>query len=480
MPIERLHYAKKTEPLLGHQPQSHAILLQPRTSSGSEIVPDSEEERQFVVSLDVLQPKPPPEIIEISSGEESEVERVGITHLVESSKTPSNRAPQTAKSATRLHIAHRRIIQSSDEACDAEIIEISDSSDDNIPSPKRSLSKTNSLDLNDDAKHPTTPSRPFVDESIIILDEPRGARTPLRVAPKGTSGIVTKGSANGSGQDLATPKKTRSLASLVLLGNTPGLSDGPAKGAAAKKVAGDKPHAAPPRPNTKKARLAAELLKRHEYAQQLFDDLNKAVFKGGLPDNTQLNWNKRLLTTAGKAKYHRSTQGVVTAEIELAEKILDCEERITNTLSHEMCHLATWIIDQRIDAHHGPLFKNWAAKVMKKRPEIEVSIKHDYQISHPYEWKCEKCAKIYGRFTNSIKTDECVCGACNEGALIPLFTSKRKPNTPQSSRMAASKPQDSPRALQNSSPAKRIGLESESESEIFLKLAKSLESTSLV
>lgn len=122
----------------------------------------------------------------------------------------------------------------------------------------------------------------------------------MRVATKETSRNIPKESANGSGQDPTTPKKARSLASLVLLGNTPGLSDGPAKGAAARKVP-----AAPPRPNTKKARLAADLLKRHEYAQQLFDDLNTAVFKGALPTNTQLNWNKRLLTTAGKAKYHR-------------------------------------------------------------------------------------------------------------------------------------------------------------------------------
>jgi hypothetical protein len=60
-----------------------------------------------------------------------------------------------------------------------------------------------------------------------------------------------------------------------------------------------------PRLNTKKARAEAELLRRQEYAQKLFDDLNKSVFKEGLPASTKLVWNKRLLTTAGKAKYHR-------------------------------------------------------------------------------------------------------------------------------------------------------------------------------
>jgi hypothetical protein len=48
-----------------------------------------------------------------------------------------------------------------------------------------------------------------------------------------------------------------------------------------------------------------EQQRRHDYAQQLFDDLNASIFKGGLPNNTALNWNKRLLTTAGRAKWHR-------------------------------------------------------------------------------------------------------------------------------------------------------------------------------
>lgn len=60
-----------------------------------------------------------------------------------------------------------------------------------------------------------------------------------------------------------------------------------------------------PRSTSKKAQQTAEQLRRHDYAQQLFEDLNASVFKGGLPNNTALNWNKRLLTTAGRAKWHR-------------------------------------------------------------------------------------------------------------------------------------------------------------------------------
>lgn len=34
-------------------------------------------------------------------------------------------------------------------------------------------------------------------------------------------------------------------------------------------------------------------------------------------------------------------------------------ERIRNTLSHEMCHLACWLISDAPDEQHGSIFKSW-------------------------------------------------------------------------------------------------------------------------
>lgn len=34
-------------------------------------------------------------------------------------------------------------------------------------------------------------------------------------------------------------------------------------------------------------------------------------------------------------------------------------ERIRNTLSHEMCHLACWIINQDPKEGHGKVWKSW-------------------------------------------------------------------------------------------------------------------------
>ncbi|KAG6889455.1 hypothetical protein C0992_005077, partial [Termitomyces sp. T32_za158] len=56
---------------------------------------------------------------------------------------------------------------------------------------------------------------------------------------------------------------------------------------------------------TKKAQAAVEQERRVTYAQSLFEELNRSVFEDKLPKETKLNWSKRLLTTAGRAKWHR-------------------------------------------------------------------------------------------------------------------------------------------------------------------------------
>jgi hypothetical protein len=56
---------------------------------------------------------------------------------------------------------------------------------------------------------------------------------------------------------------------------------------------------------SKKVLMQAEQEERAAYAQSLFDELNRTVFAGGLPVETTLVWSNRLLTTAGRARWHR-------------------------------------------------------------------------------------------------------------------------------------------------------------------------------
>ncbi|KZT06217.1 uncharacterized protein LAESUDRAFT_653810 [Laetiporus sulphureus 93-53] len=181
---------------------------------------------------------------------------------------------------------------------------------------------------------------------------------------------------------------------------------------------------------TQKAMRDAEQARREAFARALFEDLNRTIFGEKIPATTQLTWNKRLLTTAGRARWHKSNDNARKYEIELATKILDCDERIRNTLSHEMCHLACWIIDEDPKEHHGRKFKAWYVRVMRKRPDIEVTTRHNYDIVCKYQWKCEQCNHIYGRHSKSMRPNA-VCGRCNAGRLIPLFeNTRRAPRTP--------------------------------------------------
>ncbi|GAA5877455.1 hypothetical protein JCM1840_006105 [Sporobolomyces johnsonii] len=140
----------------------------------------------------------------------------------------------------------------------------------------------------------------------------------------------------------------------------------------------------------------------------------------GLPDGIEVVWNGRLRNTAGRARWKTiksSSGGPATHQttIELATKVTDTEPKLRHTLAHELCHVAAWVLSGELKPPHGAAFKLWAARIMKVRPDIEVTTTHSYQIVYTHRWQCEKaeCGKIFGRFSNSINpsTHGCPCGS---------------------------------------------------------------------
>ncbi|KAF7367369.1 HMG box-containing protein C19G7.04 [Mycena sanguinolenta] len=162
-----------------------------------------------------------------------------------------------------------------------------------------------------------------------------------------------------------------------------------------------------------------DMADRVEYAQQVYSWLNRKIFKDQLPslDTIEIKWNNRLVSTAGKARFHRDRHGNEYVEIHLATKIVDSPGRIRNTLSHEMCHLACWIIDKQIQENHGELFHKWARKISQKDPVFEISVEHTYDISYNFLWECGSCDHVVGRFTNSLNPAVTKCPGCKTGTL---------------------------------------------------------------
>ncbi|RDL30450.1 uncharacterized protein BP5553_10328 [Venustampulla echinocandica] len=143
----------------------------------------------------------------------------------------------------------------------------------------------------------------------------------------------------------------------------------------------------------------------------------------------KIAWSKKLLSTAGRANWKRETiksSGLGPdgkpapptyrhhATIELAEKVIDDEDRLLNVVAHEFCHLANYMVSNMKTNPHGKEFKAWASKcshVFGNRG-IRVTTKHSYAIDYKYVWECENCGLEFKRHSRSIDPKRHQCGVC--------------------------------------------------------------------
>lgn len=205
-------------------------------------------------------------------------------------------------------------------------------------------------------------------------------------------------------------------------------------------------------------------------------------------------WSKTLRSTAGRANWKRTITkpsgspvkgdpnsqyvdlqaGIVVkhfASIELAEKIIDRPERLVDTISHEFCHLANFMVSGVRDQPHGQSFKRWGRKVTswmtssvaqqavgwrEEWTSVEVTTKHSYIVETKYLWACtgrpadrqkqslamkmlniepedeEGCGAEYGRHSKSIDTQKQRCGRC-KGFLVQVRPMPRALASPRKS-----------------------------------------------
>ncbi|KAH8840497.1 hypothetical protein MCOR07_004251 [Pyricularia oryzae] len=181
---------------------------------------------------------------------------------------------------------------------------------------------------------------------------------------------------------------------------------------------------------------------KHEIASSFLRELDQAITEGRLTKlaestgGIKLQWTKTLNTTAGRANWRRETiqrklsragagtdapaETVTTTEcrhhatIELADKVIDNEDRLLNVLAHEFCHLATFMITGVTTNPHGREFKSWAAKCSRvfAHRGINVTTKHSYEIDFKFAWECVECAGEYKRHSRSINPQRHRCGRC--------------------------------------------------------------------
>ena len=199
-----------------------------------------------------------------------------------------------------------------------------------------------------------------------------------------------------------------------------------------------------------KARRLSFNNKKQDFARTFFEELDNAVSAGEIQrlanstGGVAIIWSKTLQKTAGRAhwsgdRFLVGESGALpkietkhAAKIELAERVIDDEYRLINTLAHEYCHLAAYMISKVTNNPHGPVFKAWAkrcAEAMKDHPlyggKINITTRHSYKIDYKYVWSCVDCSITYGRHSKSIDPSRVSCGRCR-GKLEQI---KPKPRT---------------------------------------------------
>ena len=189
-------------------------------------------------------------------------------------------------------------------------------------------------------------------------------------------------------------------------------------------------------PEKKNAKKVFDAVKE-SVAERFLAELDEKVTDGQLAQLTAatggiaIKWSTTLQSTAGRAhwKCKETTmmteqpdgsmasggkQKLHTAHIELATKVLLNEADLLNTVAHEFCHLATFILDGKPKAAHGAEFKRWGARCSRAFGDrgIVVTTKHNYEIEYKYIWRCVECLTEVQRHSKSVDPTKHRCGRC--------------------------------------------------------------------
>uniref|UniRef100_A0A673C4L3 Germ cell nuclear acidic peptidase n=1 Tax=Sphaeramia orbicularis TaxID=375764 RepID=A0A673C4L3_9TELE len=169
---------------------------------------------------------------------------------------------------------------------------------------------------------------------------------------------------------------------------------------------------------------------REELTSKLYRLYNTSVFDSKLPIDMSVTWNKKMRKTAGYCITGQERGGGSRyARIELSEKVCDSADRLRDTLIHEMCHAATWLINGVRDGH-GNFWKLYARKSTLVHPELPMVTRcHSYDIKYKFQYQCTRCQNTIGRHSKSLDTQRFACGLCT-GQLVLLTPSKPRAAAP--------------------------------------------------
>lgn len=92
-------------------------------------------------------------------------------------------------------------------------------------------------------------------------------------------------------------------------------------------------------------------------------------------------------TTSGQAPLTR-LGNIYSARVELSVKVIDTYEKLFQTLCHELCHVAAWLINHVGQPAHGDVWKRWMLMAKSIYPHIAMTTCHSYEIDFKFNYAC--------------------------------------------------------------------------------------------
>jgi len=148
--------------------------------------------------------------------------------------------------------------------------------------------------------------------------------------------------------------------------------------------------------------------------RRLFQHYNQKIFANRLPNNLSIEWTEKLYTTAGIFQPMSNE----ACRILLSIKVVDTTRKVRETLVHEMCHAAVWLLDKDYEEIHGRRWKGWAQRALRLCDELkEVRQRvHNYPIRYPCGYRCSQCGTSFG--CRKAQSFEYRCSLCADDAAL--------------------------------------------------------------
>ena len=92
--------------------------------------------------------------------------------------------------------------------------------------------------------------------------------------------------------------------------------------------------------------------------------------------------------------------------LELSGKVCTSAERVRDTLLHEACHAAVWLV-HGVNDGHGRLWRAFVYKANAAFPHIPpVTVRHSYAINTRFTYRCTGCFATINRHTKSLDIEK--------------------------------------------------------------------------